>query len=237
MPPLENPHFDAVVVSVLSSDDRGATNGDPPTSRVRVEEVLRGRGQPEFMRAVWQAQPGPGDYEVTARFRDGEYVEPVTEERWYREPLLGPGPGERLIVFYADEEADGSVSVQVAYRGTERNVTNAVANLAPPERSAWVQAPLFFVIVLSPVACLALFVLSLVRRFPDVLRRRFAVAVAPIPLLALLLYLYYESGISVYTNIRVDLLLVYPALLLAFLFWPALIVRYLFERRRSHPLR
>jgi hypothetical protein len=231
MSPLENPNFDAVVVSVLSTENRGATNGDPPVSRVWVEEVLRGRGQHEVMRAVWQTQPGPGDYEVTADFEDGKYVEPVAADRWYEEPLRGPSPGERLIVFYADEEVDGGVSVQIAYEGTQSNVRNAVENLAPPERSAWVQGPLFLVIILSPVICLALFALSIVRRFPDALRRRFAVAIVPVPPLALLLYLYYESGISVYTNIRVDLLLVYPALVVALLFWPALLLRYLLRRR------
>jgi hypothetical protein len=229
--PLENPHFDAVVVSVISTDDLRATNGDPPTSRVRVEEVLRGRGQPEFMRVVWMTQPGPGDYEATSRFRDGEYAEPIAEDRWYEEALRGPGSGERLIVFYADEEADGSVTVQSAYSATDENIRRAAANLAAPERSGWIQAPVALVVLASPLACLVLLVFSLLQRFPDGLRRRFAAAVVPIPPLALLLYLFYESGISTYSNIRIDLLLIYPALFLAFLFWPMLLLRYLFGRR------
>lgn len=52
----------------------------------------------------------------------------------------------------------------------------------------------------------------------------------PLPLVALGLYAFYESGISVYTNIRVDLLLIYPALFVTLLSWPALIVAALVRR-------
>ena len=52
-----------------------------------------------------------------------------------------------------------------------------------------------------------------------------------LPPVALALYALYESGIPSEINIRVDLLLIYPALTLDFLFWPALLVRYLVFRR------
>jgi hypothetical protein len=51
------------------------------------------------------------------------------------------------------------------------------------------------------------------------------------PLAALALYAFYESGIPPEMNIRIDLLLIYPALALDFLFWPALLVRFLILRR------
>jgi hypothetical protein len=41
----------------------------------------------------------------------------------------------------------------------------------------------------------------------------------------------YESGVPPEVNIRIDLLLIYPALTLDFLFWPALLVRHLISRR------
>lgn len=81
-----------------------------------------------------------------------------------------------------------------------------------------------------PVACLLLFALSLRRSTPPLVRRRLRLAVFLVPLAALGLYAFYETGISTYTNIRVDLLLIYPALLLAFLFWPALLVVALLRR-------
>ncbi len=88
--PLQNTNFDMVVVSVTETYDEGATNGDPPKSEVRVEEVLRGQGQPETVTTVWQSAPEQGN---TGGFRDGEYVEPEIREEWYSEPLEGPEAG------------------------------------------------------------------------------------------------------------------------------------------------
>lgn len=83
-------------------------------------------------------------------------------------------------------------------------------------------------ILAAPVVCVALFALSLPRSVPEGRRRRLAVGL--LPLAALGLYAFYESGVSVYTNIRVDLLLIYPALFLAILSWPALIIAALARR-------
>jgi hypothetical protein len=61
--------------------------------------------------------------------------------------------------------------------------------------------------------------------------RKCAVTTFVLPLVALALYAFYESGIPSEMNIRIDLLLIYPAIVLDFLFWPALLVRYLICRR------
>ena len=103
--------------------------------------------------------------------------------------------------------------------------------LALQGRRAWVELPIAVLIILSPIACLILFVLSLRRTRPPPFRQRCAVATFIVPLVSLLLYLFYESGIPPEMNIRVDLLLIYPAIALDFLFWPALLVRYLIYRR------
>jgi hypothetical protein len=105
------------------------------------------------------------------------------------------------------------------------------ASLALQGRTAWVELPVAVLIILSPVACLILFVISLRRTGSPSLRQSCAVATFILPLVALALYAYYESGIPPETNIRIDLLLIYPALALDFLFWPALLVRYLIYRR------
>jgi hypothetical protein len=103
--------------------------------------------------------------------------------------------------------------------------------LALQGRTAWVELPLAILIILSPVACLILFVLSLGRTRPPSFRQRCAVAVFLLPLVSLALYAFYESGIPPEVNIRIDLLLIYPALAIDSLFWPALLVRYLIYRR------
>ena len=103
--------------------------------------------------------------------------------------------------------------------------------LALQGRTAWVELPVAVLMILSPVACLILFVISLRRTGSPSLRQRCAVATFVLPLVALALYAFYESGIPPEMNIRIDLLLIYPALALDFLFWPALLVRYLIHRR------
>ena len=91
--------------------------------------------------------------------------------------------------------------------------------------------PAAILILLSPVACLVLFAISLRRTASPSLRQRCTVAVLVLPLVALALYVFYESEIPPEMNIRIDLLLIYPALVLDFLFWPTLLVRYLIYRR------
>ena len=110
-------------------------------------------------------------------------------------------------------------------------VAGSLTWLALQGRTAWVELPAAVLLVLSPAACLALFVISLRRTGSPSLRRGCAVATFALPLSALALYAFYESGIPPETNIRIDLLLIYPALVLDFLFWPALLARYLIHRR------
>ena len=103
--------------------------------------------------------------------------------------------------------------------------------LALQGRTAWVELPVAILLILSPAACLILFMISLRRIWSPSLRQRCAVATFVLPLVALALYAFYESGIPPETNIRIDLLLIYPAIALDFLFWPALLVRFLIYRR------
>lgn len=106
-----------------------------------------------------------------------------------------------------------------------------LAGLALQGFPAWVGLPLAVLIIVSPVACLVLFVLSLNRTRPQPFGQRCAVAVFVLPLVALVLYAIYEAGVPPEDNIRVDLLLIYPAIVIDFLFWFALLVRYLIQRR------
>jgi hypothetical protein len=106
-----------------------------------------------------------------------------------------------------------------------------LAGLALQGMPAWVGLPLAALIILSPVACLILFVLSIRTTRPTSFRQRCAVAVFVLPLVVLALYVPYELGIPPEVNIRIDLLLIYPVLVIDFLFWPALLARSLIQRR------
>jgi hypothetical protein len=90
---------------------------------------------------------------------------------------------------------------------------------------------LAILIILSPIGCLVLFVLSLGSTRSLTFRRRCAVVVFVLPLVALAFYAIYEAGVPPEVNIRVDLLLIYPVLAIDFLFWPALLARYFIDRR------
>ena len=87
------------------------------------------------------------------------------------------------------------------YRATADNLDVARLHMAPAERAGWLQLPLFLVIVTAPVAGIVLAVRGRRRR-----------GLYGLALAAAGAYAVYESGISSYTNIRVDLLVVFPAL-------------------------
>jgi hypothetical protein len=116
--------------------------------------------------------------------------------------ILGTGPGNLLLV-----------------------------SLAIQGMPAWIGLPLAILIILSPIGCLVLFVLSLGSTRSLTFRRRCAVVVFVLPLVALAFYAIYEAGVPPEVNIRVDLLLIYPVLAIDFLFWPALLARYFIDRR------
>lgn len=105
-----------------------------------------------------------------------------------------------------------------------------LAALAIQGWPAWIGLPLAMLIILSPIACLALFVLSLGKARSPSFRWRCAIGASVLPLVVLVLYAVYEAGMPPETNIRVDLLLIYPALAIDLLVWPALVVRYLIKR-------
>jgi len=109
--------------------------------------------------------------------------------------------------------------------GPSARLAGVFAGLADGgDRTGWVKAPVALMILAAPVVCVAPFALSLPRSVPEGRRRRLRLAIVLLPLAALGLYAFYESGISVYTNIRVDLHLLYPALFVALLSWPTPIV-------------
>jgi hypothetical protein len=196
-PLLRHPHFSIWAVSVVAVHSDGATNATPPTARVVVEDVLRGDGPPGPATAVWRGGTRASDFEPGPAGQASRL-----KPEWSSRPLPSPNAGDRLIVF-GRRTADGGLGVEswAVFRDTPDNRATARRFMAPPERSLWVQAPVAVALLAAPVLA------WLLLRHPR--RRRWTYAVAAA---AAALYAFYESGISLYTDIRVDLLLIYPAL-------------------------
>jgi hypothetical protein len=87
------------------------------------------------------------------------------------------------------------------YRASAENIDVARRHMAPAERARWLQLPLFLVVVAAPVAAIVVAVRGHGRRW-----------IYALALVAGAAYAVYESGISSYTNIRVDLVIIFPAL-------------------------
>lgn len=216
--PLQNPHFDILVVTVVSVEGGPFTNETPPQGVVRVDGTLRGGEKPGAVYPVrWSGRIGADDYEDRGGMRDGSWVPPRIKPEWHQRPLAPPIPGDRMIVFAAGVAEFKSIWAQAAFRFSPGNRDFALQHMAPPERGAAIQTPAFLLILLAPIACV---VLHLRLRSPRVgargkLRLRLALWLALV--LVPGVYAFYESGISIHSNIRVDLLLLWPAIALTLL--------------------
>lgn len=197
---LKNPAFDILVVTVLAVEDQGATNAAPPKVRLRIDEVIRGEVRDATLMVRWQA---PVAHEDVA---EGGGV----AEAWKARPLKGPEIGAKLIVFAIDHSEVAGVQAAYVYRFSPHN-RQMVREHAVMERSARIQIALFFVLLALAVLSVWLFVRSSSERLSKRAQQGLRGAVPALALLTLGVYLFYESGISAYSNIRVDLLLVWPA--------------------------
>ncbi len=114
--------------------------------------------------------------------------------------------GDKLIVIayvspktkkesYKETEAD----VAGVYKFSNANRETVLKNMAPLERTGIYPTSLFLMILFIPI-------------FLKVQKRPHNFSIVLI-LLQFVVYFIYESGISKYSNIRIDLLLVYPALI------------------------
>lgn len=195
-PLLKNPYFDVLVVSIAEIGPAHATHREPPRGRITVEEVLRGRVAAGDHVARWEAPMRGDDY---VRAADGTIR---MKAEWYEQPLPAPAAGERVIVFgNVVPSHPYRVLGWAVYRASAENIDVARRHMAPAERAGWLQLPLFLFVVAAPVGAFVVAVRGHRRRWIYTLAATAAAA-----------YALYESGISSYTNIRVDLLAVFPAL-------------------------
>ena len=218
---LKNPHFAVLVVTITEAETHKATHQNPPGGTLTVDEILRGRIIP----------PGTYSYAIEPSRTHADFI-PGTNDlkpEWYDRPMQQLTMGGRYIVTtYATQESledERFLYLHTSqYVYTEQNQVRVMAQMTAEERSGAVQFPLFLTIVALPFASRKL----AGRRKA----RQQSVGKAP-PLMALVafpLYVFYETGISGYTDIRIDLLLILPALAVAALLLARHGGRYLFGR-------
>lgn len=109
--------YDIVVLTILASEKRsGTTNGQPPTLKVRVDEVLAGKATVGERAGVWSPPPSGVDWV-------GESARQAKAE-WEARPLAGPEAGQKLIVL--GREVDGiyriSAKLRTPYSDDERQL-------------------------------------------------------------------------------------------------------------------
>lgn len=211
---LNNPHWDILVVTADKIYNDNTTNENPPRGRFLVEEVLRGKIKNKTINLIWRAPDRPYDHEgVTKDTTPFDwYIRPLKKE-WYKTPLIGPKEGEKLIVFTLEKRDLAEIDAEVieVYKFSETNRKTVLENMAPPERDASVQIPLLLIILVIPVISLILYISSSAQYFTN--KGVFYFLIMLLSFVQFAIYPIYESGISIHSNIRIDLLLVYPALL------------------------
>lgn len=233
--PLSNPKFDILVVTVVGMEPGPFTNGNPPRGKIRIDEVLRGEEKPRTVQAVWRGSETLNDYDPMPQNKDGRYTPGKLKPEWYTRALAGPTAGYKLIIFKVDERSDGAFWIQYSYVDSSENRAIVLARMAPPERKDWTQVAAFLALLACPFLSLACYLGWQKASVPPVGKRILLAAILLLPLIALLIYRYYESGISIHSNIRIDVLLIWPALAITFWFWLVLGISYLSARRRRSP--
>jgi hypothetical protein len=198
---LDNPAYDILVATVFAVEAADATNGNPPRVELRVEEVLRGEDRGPTVMVTWQAPVFHED------IMDSEGV----TEAWKARPLTGPEVAAKLIVFSIGPAQAAAVQAWSVYRFSPQNRAVALEHAAT-ERSARIQIPVFFLLLALSVAIVILFVRASSATIAPRARHRLRRAVFALAVLTIGLYVFYESGISGYSNIRVDLIVLWPAI-------------------------
>ena len=221
---LKNPAYDVLVVTVLGVEAADATNGNPPRVELRVEEVLRGEDRGPTVMVTWQAPVFHEDV------KDSQGV----TEGWKARPIESPEVAAKLIVFSIGPTEAAGVQAWSVYRFSPQNRA-VVLEHAATERSGQIQIPVFFLLLALPVLIVILFVRTSSAKISPRARRRLRHAVSALAVLTLGLYVFYESGISAYSNIRVDLIVVWPAVGIAIVVAGLALFRPLSRPKTSSP--
>jgi len=223
---LEDPQFAVLLVEVTEARVAQGRNAEPPEGRLRVDRVLRGDLAPGSYRYRVLAPQGTNDRDAR-----GE----LTRE-WRERPLAGPETGERVVVFsylgHEPTQPGGWITLQgPQVRYTPESLPSIESQIV---RNSPLLGPLATTAMFLPVAGVVCLLLSLRRALAETTRRQLERASVALPLVALAAYLAYEQLLSPVYNIRIDLLLLYPLLMLGLAASLAGALR--LARRRGAPL-
>jgi hypothetical protein len=203
----KNPYFDIVVGTITDAPVTQGTNDTPPMGILIIDEVLRGKLETGSYSYRIDPPRGASDYES-----DGQTLKPA----WRNESLLGPAKGDRVISFtYVPDTFDGKTQPLLLQgpiiRFSPINRAAIISQMAPPDRSMTFQLPLAAISILLAITSL----LARIRPLLSSSRLTRLYVSAGSAAMSLILYGLYENGISNYANIRVDALVLWPALTLS----------------------
>ena len=227
--PLEDSTWDIWVVTVRDVSE-GKVNVDPLKLRLHVDEVLRRASeQKDELMVIWK--PKPLRYAVKEIMIPGK--KSSARGSSHVQPIPGPKVGDRLIVFATVRSgSDGPPYFHdhYVYRFSAENRKTVLDNMVQ-ERSGYIQLPVFYTIIMLPMVAFFAFVVRNLKSTRQLTAKLLDIFVIFVPVIVWALYAFYKTGIDYHWNIRIDLVMMWPSLLLSLLLWPAMAIRYLLSLR------
>lgn len=210
---LETAVFRIMVVTIVEVDDENATNAEPPTGRLRIEEVLRGK-----------LKPGEYAYRMDLPVTHDDMVDPqnmnydMTEE-WKARPAIGPSVGETFIMIGAWDKYKSQVTLgPEAYKDTPENRAQILKRMGKKEILL-----AFLGVLLTPF--FSIFLVWKGGRFGR------HIALWLMPPASIGIWWLWEMRIPSHAAIRIDWLLILPAVGCVFLL--SLLSAYLLIKKRK----
>lgn len=213
--------FHLIIVAEAVELSKGPyTNSNPPRGIFRIHEVIRGHTRPKSAEIFWVARKPHEDFEPWTRgmpedWRIKYYNRPL-RGGWHERPFEGPAVGEKLIIFAVEENQlfrrPPLLRAVLALRYSKENRDIVMRNMAPADRHPRIQGHLLKLLVLAGPAALILLIVSTKTAGHQkglFIRIALGISAAHLPL-----YLFYEQGNRT-GGIRIDLLVVYPALVVS----------------------
>ncbi len=137
------------------------------------------------------------------------------------QPPQEPRPlkiGDKVIVFsWLDD--NGVAVLNYLYEYTDENRSRVLTHMAPPEWPPKIKLLLFLSILIIPILGLIMLVLFYALKTDSRRMKSLYLFSIVAPILTLVTYLIYEKGISTYSNIRIDLLIIWPVVGGSFILW------------------
>ena len=137
------------------------------------------------------------------------------------QPPQNPRPlkmGDKIIVFSWLDDNKVAV-VNYLYEYTDENRRRVLTHMAQPEWAPNIKLLLFLLILTFPILGLIMLVLFYTLKTDSRKMKSLYLFSIVAPILTLVTYLIYEMGISTYSNIRIDLLIIWPVVGGSFILW------------------